>query len=123
MAKFQYVTLFVSKGVFAKTVDWYLSKLGLQKFWESPDFVLLGGETGARVGLHVGEPAATPERVQLHFQVEDVDAVYQRLRAGGLNFNGPPHETGWGYRVAVTSDPAEHTVEIYSVSSHDEDND
>lgn len=120
MANFQYVTLFVNPGVFTQTVDWYTSKLGLHKVWESPDFVLLGGETGARVGLHVGEPTATPRQVQLHFQVEDVDAAYQRLLAGGLCFKQSPHETGWGYRVAVTSDPAGHTVEIYSHLPHRE---
>ena len=94
--------------------DWYVTHFGMTVLQETPRFVLLGSDGGASIGFHVGEPLATPDRVQLHLEVEDVDAEYQRLVAAGLVFDGPPEDRPWGVRSTAVLDPAGHSVEITS---------
>lgn len=97
--------------------DWYVKHLGLTILMESPDFVLLGSQ-GAHLGLHRGEPLSEPERINLHFEVVDVDIEvdieYERIKRRGLIFAQAPKTMPWGYRTAYLRDPAGHTVEIYT---------
>lgn len=105
-----YLTLPVADP--AAVADWYRTHLDAETAWEGDDFVMVAGDAGARLGLHLGAPLADPGAVQLHFAVDDVDAAHERLAAAGVAFDGPPAETPWGYRVATTADPAGHTVEL-----------
>jgi catechol 2,3-dioxygenase-like lactoylglutathione lyase family enzyme len=93
--------------------DWYTEHFGLEVLQETPRFVLLGGTgTGSAIGFHIGEPVATPDRIQFHLEVDDVDGTYDRLVAEGLGFDGPPQDRPWGVRSTATTDPAGHSVEI-----------
>jgi lactoylglutathione lyase len=47
----------------------------------------------------------TGHRVMLCADVEDIDAVYKRLRAKGLIFVKPPIDQPWGWRTAYFADP------------------
>jgi catechol 2,3-dioxygenase-like lactoylglutathione lyase family enzyme len=97
--------------------DWYAEKLGLKVAEETPRFVMLRGESGAALAFHVGEPLGTPERIQFHFEVDDVDQVYQRLVDQGVTFESPPIQRPWGVRSTTTFDPAGHSVELTSPRS------
>jgi uncharacterized glyoxalase superfamily protein PhnB len=73
------------------------------------------GEAGAgtaAIAFHVGEPSSEPQRIQFHFDVEDVDAVYERLSKAGVAFDGKPADKPWGLRVASCRDPGGHGVEF-----------
>jgi catechol 2,3-dioxygenase-like lactoylglutathione lyase family enzyme len=94
--------------------DWYTTHFRMTVLQETTRFVLLGSDGGASIGFHVGEPLETPDRVQLHLEVADVDAEYERLRAAGLEFEGPPEDRPWGVRSTAALDPAGHSVEITS---------
>jgi catechol 2,3-dioxygenase-like lactoylglutathione lyase family enzyme len=121
MTKLGYVTLNVRPEALEEVRDWYVETLGLSVVWRSRGFCMLGGEGGARLGLYAGEPLARPERVQLHFEVEDVDAEYEDLAGQGVPFEEPPHNTSWGYRVTALKDVAGHMVELYASLDEDED--
>ncbi len=111
MARLGYITLLVDD---VNAVEhWYVRHLRLTVSWESADFVLLTSD-GADLGLHRGPPLSEPERVQLHFEVADVDAKYDQLAAEGLTFHKGPETMPWGYRTAYLSDPVGHTVELYT---------
>lgn len=58
----------------------------------------------------VGE-AGTPARMMLTLQVDDVDAVCQRLRAHDVPVLNGPLDRPWG-RTAVFADPSGHCWEI-----------
>jgi catechol 2,3-dioxygenase-like lactoylglutathione lyase family enzyme len=93
--------------------DWYMSHLDFVLLQETPRFVLLAEDASATcIGFHIGDPLATPERLQFHLEVDDVDATYERLVAEGLEFEGPPQDRPWGVRSTATTDPAGHSVEI-----------
>jgi catechol 2,3-dioxygenase-like lactoylglutathione lyase family enzyme len=109
--RFSLVTVFVKD--LAPLRDWYTSKLGLSVSSETPRFVQLADQTGRPcVAFHVGEPIGHAEHVQLHFEVDDVDAEYERLRATSVSFDEAPEDKPWGWRVAALRDPAGHTVEL-----------
>jgi catechol 2,3-dioxygenase-like lactoylglutathione lyase family enzyme len=61
----------------------------------------------------VGE-AGAPARMLLTLEVDDVDAVYQRLRGRGLEFLNGPMDRPWGPRTATFADPSGHCWELSS---------
>lgn len=121
MTKLGYVTLDVRGETLDDVRDWYVETLGLSVVWKSRDFCMLGGDGGARLGLHAATALERPEQVQLHFEVADVDAEYEDLAGQGVSFEQPPHNTAWGYRVATLRDSAGHIVELYTSLDEDED--
>jgi hypothetical protein len=46
------------------------------------------------------------EQVQLHFEVSDMDAEYERLKRTGAQFKEPLKDMRWRWRHAYTADPA-----------------
>jgi catechol 2,3-dioxygenase-like lactoylglutathione lyase family enzyme len=109
--RFSLVTVFVEDPFSLR--DWYTSNLGLSVSSETDRFVQLADETGRPcVAFHVGRPIGHAEHVQLHFEVDDVDAEYERLRAANIPFDEPPADKPWGWRVAALRDPAGLTVEL-----------
>lgn len=108
--KLQYVTLLVADP--RPLCDWYARHLRLQVVPETERSVRLAGDGGADLLFHVGDQLDHPERVSLHFLVEDVDSEYERLVADGVSFDRPPEDMRWGLRTAYLKDPAGHTVEL-----------
>jgi catechol 2,3-dioxygenase-like lactoylglutathione lyase family enzyme len=104
----------VDKNLIGSARDWYIEVIGLSTAWESDDFVLLAGKDGARLGFHAGIPLSEPDKVQIHFEVPDIDEVYARLKGQGVIFHQAPTNTSWGYRVASLHDPIGHTVELFT---------
>jgi catechol 2,3-dioxygenase-like lactoylglutathione lyase family enzyme len=108
---FSLVTLFVTDP--KQVAGWYATNLGLTVAEESPRFVQLADRAGRPcVAFHAGEAVEHPNAVQLHFEVEDVDREYERLRSEGVSFDTPPENKPWGWRVVAARDPAGHVVEL-----------
>ncbi len=59
----------------------------------------------------VGE-RGTPSRMMLTLQVDDVDAVCERLGARGVEFLNGPMNRPWGPRTAAFADPSGHCWEL-----------
>lgn len=90
--------------------DWYVSlKSGRQPPYElaflDPD--------------HPSVPAAFRRRLNggliLNFEVEDVDAEYDRLRAAGLPIHLPLRSEDFGQRHFITSDPNGVLIDVIKV--------
>jgi catechol 2,3-dioxygenase-like lactoylglutathione lyase family enzyme len=107
-----YLTLRVRDVAVAR--DWYAHNLGLRDVVRRERFALMSDDDGPRLGLHEGEPVAHAGSVRLHFLVEDVDTLHGALRARGIQFESPPTNMPWGFRVAILRDPDGHTVELYT---------
>ncbi|MDG0793776.1 VOC family protein [Cohnella ginsengisoli] len=59
------------------------------------------------------QPFSGRDQVALVFRVENVDSVYEALRAKGVPFVQPPRDTPeWGHRVAYLRDPAGNVIEL-----------
>ncbi len=100
-----------------KLSDWYVRHFGLKVISprEGPDIRILGTDsTGARLLFLPGKVPHPAEAVQLHFQVADVNATYEKMLANGVEFIEPPTDMRWGWRHAYAKDPAGYIVELVS---------
>ncbi len=76
---------------------------------------LFSRQAMAEVVGRAAEPAAVEaqDRVALIFQVDDVDAEYERLSALGVTFAAlPANRPDWGLRSANFRDPDGNLIEI-----------
>jgi lactoylglutathione lyase len=97
-----------------RSVKFYRDVLGLKLRFESPDWTEFDMGS-ATLALHGGAQPATPGAApsgqragtaSIGFSVENVDAVYEDLKAKGARFVMPPKtQEGEGIRLAVMIDP------------------
>ena len=100
----------------------------LQHFYTA----LLGGEEARRtppegpvfyLGLRIGDSelglvsdadaaADAPQRMLLSIEVDDVDALLDRVTELGGKVGGPPNDMPWGQRVAHVQDPDGNAVNL-----------
>lgn len=57
-------------------------------------------------------PALGRDNLELYFETDDIDAVWERLSAAGVTVISPIREQPWGQRVLHIADPDGHLVEI-----------
>src|SRR5262245_11176016 len=105
-----YIMIIVSD--MARSVEFYLDKLGLQLKLESQEWTeFLSGDTtlafhgGGRDGerLHGKKRAGT---CSIGFNVENLDQAYEQLKARGVQFvMAPQAREGEGIKLAVALDP------------------
>jgi catechol 2,3-dioxygenase-like lactoylglutathione lyase family enzyme len=69
------------------------------------------GESTFSVELVVDGPEH--EQVTLYFETDDVDGVYQRLRAADIEFEQPPADMPWLWRESRLRDPDGHRLCLF----------
>ena len=103
--------------------DWYVCHLGFKPEFEAPQGGPIGEGLAAvqdDAGLTVFL-AQTSQRIQsgqstYAIQVDDVEAVFAKLSAAGLNFIAPPSKRFWGYGAEL-ADPDGHLLYLYDETS------
>jgi lactoylglutathione lyase len=66
----------------------------------------------ATLGHDLEPPSPDAPGFELGFKVEDCDAAFDELVAGGATSAVPPTDRGWGQRTAYVRDPDGHLVEL-----------
>jgi catechol 2,3-dioxygenase-like lactoylglutathione lyase family enzyme len=107
-----------------RSVEFYGNKLGLVvEANRAPTFAMIrvGGPLGGTIGLlssHLPEAAGarsmTPEQraaIQVELSTDNLDALYEQLKARGVHFHRPPKDMPWE-RSMQTYDPDGYTVEF-----------
>ena len=96
MIKLDHLTILVRNPAAASA--WYTQKLGLKVEFEVPQrAVAMQDDSGFTLFLEqAGGDAALPSCV-MYFQVDDVDATYDRLDADQTSFVHVPQKRFWGY--------------------------
>ena len=110
--KIQYITL--SAWKFEEMVAFYRDVLRLSLESLTDVFAQFGTE-GTRFNIHARTGEGQPLRrhtVEIHFEVEDVDAAAEVLRARGLIFEQEPANMPWGTRQGSFRDPEGYAIEI-----------
>ena len=105
-------------------IEFYSGKLGLKlEYNASPDFALIraGGDAGGTIGLlafHVAlkegveaSSAAQKRAIHVELSTNNLDALYEELRANGVQFHQPPHDEPWE-RSMTAFDPDGYAVEF-----------
>ena len=55
---------------------------------------------------------ADPQRIMLNLSVDDIGAVYGRLRKVGVEFSRPPEQEEFGGWIATFADPDGNTLQL-----------
>jgi len=107
----------------SRSVSFYRDKLGFTVEAHRPEFALIrvGPRMGGTIGListQLPEAAAAREltreqraAIQVELSTDNLDALYDELRARGVKFHLPPTDMPWE-RSMQTYDPDGYTVEF-----------
>lgn len=112
LKKIPYITLW-SKN-FDASINFYKDILGLSVEYQDENFVQFQTE-GTKLYIHRikdGEELLRKHTVEIHFEVTDVDEVFDELRSKGIEFDGRPENMPWGTRQASFRDPEGYAIEL-----------
>ncbi len=76
-----------------------------------------GGEP-ATFSLHHVEGWQGCDEPLIYFEVDDLNAEYERLTGAGLDFLSPPEDQSWGWREAYLRDPAGNRICLYQAGDY-----
>jgi catechol 2,3-dioxygenase-like lactoylglutathione lyase family enzyme len=104
-----------------RSVAFYSGKLGLKVEWNAlPAFAMIRVGAGT-IGLlaaaearkeGVEDSSATQKRaIHVEFSTDDLDGLYEELKAKGVAFHQPPHDEPWE-RSMTALDPDGYAVEF-----------
>ena len=104
-----------------RSVDFYEKQLGIEvEYIRAPAFALLRADSGT-IGLlsletareEGAEPMTAEQKRAIHveFSTDNLDALYEELRARGVVFREPPHDDPWE-RSMTALDPDGYSVEF-----------
>jgi catechol 2,3-dioxygenase-like lactoylglutathione lyase family enzyme len=107
-----------------RSIEFYGDKLGLKVEWNAaPAFAMIRASSGpgGTIGLlslaeahkEGVEPmtAAQKKGIHVEFSTDDLDGLYEELKAKGVEFHQPPHDEPWE-RSMTALDPDGFAVEF-----------
>jgi catechol 2,3-dioxygenase-like lactoylglutathione lyase family enzyme len=104
-----------------RSIEYYGGKLGLKVEWNAaPAFAMIRHGAGTIGLLSVlearkeGVVDSTPEQkraIHVEFSTDDLDGLYEELKAKGIEFHQPPHDEPWE-RSMTALDPDGYAVEF-----------
>ncbi|HEY4027443.1 MAG TPA: VOC family protein [Candidatus Dormibacteraeota bacterium] len=101
----------------ARARDFYLSIPGAELLTERADEFALIRIGRSRLGLlnrRVLRGGGPPFHMEICTTGSAVDELYERVRAAGIETDGPPRDRPWGERTFHATDPDGNTVEFDS---------
>jgi predicted enzyme related to lactoylglutathione lyase len=98
-----------------QAVDFYENVLGLQKKYQFSTYA--GFDCGGvEIGLVPGRTTKVQEDAPcVDFLVRDVDQAYETLCERGVPFLKEPHDTLWGSRIALFTDPDGNVLQLVQI--------
>ena len=75
------------------------------------------GDGGATFSLHLIE-SPPPSETIIYFECDNLDAVYEELRAQGIVFDQAPADQPWLWREAYLRDPDGNVLCLYHAGSN-----
>ena len=113
LSRVGYLMLTVSD--LARSLAFYESTLGLPKQFATDEFAFLSGG-GVGIGLRKVEKLGPPPGevfTEIVFEVEDIDAAHESLRARGVEFRIAPRAATGDKYVADFRDPDGHVLSLF----------
>lgn len=111
----------IMTGDVAGTAAFYIEHFGFEALFSAAWYVHLQSKESEHVTLAIldGSHETIPEGgrgtvsgLLLNFEVEDVDAVYERLKAAGLTIRRDIRDEDFGQRHFITADPNGVLIDI-----------
>ena len=100
-----------------KSRDWYKDHLGFEVEFEIPDrkTAAMRDDADLTIFLYEGKVVNCPG-ISLTIQVDDVEAKYDAMVAGGVPFVHPPMKVFWGYGAELC-DPDGYRLRLWDQKS------
>jgi predicted enzyme related to lactoylglutathione lyase len=100
-----------------KSHDWYKDRLGFEVEFEILDrkTAAMRDDADLTMFLYEGQVVNCPG-ISFTIQVDDVEAKYDALVAGGISFVHPPMKVFWGYGAEL-SDPDGYRLRLWDQKS------
>jgi catechol 2,3-dioxygenase-like lactoylglutathione lyase family enzyme len=121
MEKMRFEGLTLTVDSVERSIAFYGGKLGIKvEFSSAPAFALLrhGGVTLGLLSLDEAKKegveaatAAQKRAIHVEFTTDDLDGLYEELKARGVEFAQPPHDEPWE-RSMTAYDPDGYSVEF-----------
>ena len=100
------------------TATAFYVKLGLKLIVMSPHYARFTCPEGdSTFSIHAGEHAMNPSTV-VYFENDDLDALVNRLKAVGLQFDSDPADERWRWREARLRDPSGNPICLFQAGSN-----
>lgn len=111
LGRISYITLWVNE--YDACLAFYRDMLELPLETADENFAQFGTQ-GTRLYLHrLGQKSPLRSRaLEIHFEVPNVDVVYDELLERGVEFEHQPANMPWGTRMAAFRDPEGNAIEI-----------
>ena len=112
-AKLNHLQITVRDAV--RSRDWYVGNIGLKVEFEVPQqgFVALEDDSGMALLISQGKPAkGAASGFAIYFEVEDVDARYEKQKSDRMKIAHEPKKTAWGYGPELR-DPDGYIVRLF----------
>lgn len=101
------------------SIRFYVEKVGLTLEFRYSDFYagLRAGQCGFHLKLSDEPDPSIPfvrdeQHFHLYLNVDDVDAMAERLRSHGVALHQEPSDTEWGTRELIFEDDQGHTIYV-----------
>ena len=114
MIKFDHLSLPVVDPT--RSRDWYVANFGFEVEFEHGDTIATHDDAGFTIFLYRTPSSLTGAKVTLTFQVDDVEAKYEALRARGIEFAEAPAMHFWGYGAEL-DDPDGYRIYVWDEAS------
>jgi lactoylglutathione lyase len=111
LGRISYITLWVNE--YDACLAFYRDTLSLPLETADENFAQFDTQ-GTKLYLHrLGNQLPLRSRaLEIHFEVSDVDAAYNKLLERGVQFEHQPANRPWGTRMAAFRDPEGNAIEI-----------
>jgi len=98
-----------------RAVNFHTNVLGLHEKYQFSNYA--GFDCGGvELGLVPGRATqAAQDAPCVDFLVQDVDEAYRELAERGVRFLKEPHDTPWGGRIALFTDPDGHPLQLVQI--------
>ncbi len=64
------------------------------------------------IGLEESNYIPQRDKIDIFFEVHDIDILYKRLSDSGVKISGKPQDMPWGYRIFKIKDPDNISIVI-----------
>ncbi len=110
-ARFSHIFMLTSDLVAERRL--LVDVIGLEVVVEEGNYLRVGGGGGFDVGLEEGS-ATNCEGTEITIEVDDVDAVYERLVTAGVPTEGRPGPQEWGARHVWFADVDGRRLSVFA---------
>lgn len=118
MASIDAVVPILNVSSVAASIEYYVEVFGFERPWQWGDPPTFGGvRTGGGDEIQFCQDGQGQRGTWMSVWIDDVDALYERLRAAGADIRQEPTTFEWGVRELNVADPDGHRIRFSTATT------